>query len=51
MNDLINESFDIVNKNGKKGENFKQNIFLVKVNTIQEGLKAKLSEIKKLKTF
>jgi hypothetical protein len=37
MNNLINESFDIVIKNGKKkkGKFYKQETYLIKINTIQ----------------
>lgn len=48
MNELTNQSFDIVSKNAKKGKDFsaKETDFLVDINVKQAELKAKLQEIK-----
>ena len=48
MNELTNQSFDIVSKNAKKGKDFsaKETDFLVDINIKQAELKAKLQEIK-----
>jgi hypothetical protein len=48
MNELTNQSFDIVSKNAKKGKDFntQETQFLVDINVKQAELKAKLQEIK-----
>jgi N12 class adenine-specific DNA methylase len=48
MNDLADQSFDIVVKNAEKGKTFskEENSFLVAVNLMQDGLKTEFEKIK-----